>query len=160
MYQKCTVLKPMGLFHMRFNHGSWGVLPVAPSPAADEAVEDDELLWNRGRPAVLGRRKRKCWALRKAGRAVEGRKADIVRFVCKREGGKVSWRDKKVVCRRRRRSGGREVKGVGKNSDDGALRAPIVGDEQTSGSRLAGWRGYGLRNSTPVLGPPLGQTRR
>jgi hypothetical protein len=40
-YQKCTVLRPIGLFHMRFNHGS-------------EVVDSEAVLWKR-RPA--GRRK-------------------------------------------------------------------------------------------------------
>jgi len=57
-YQKCTVLRPMGLFHMRFSHGS---------------VVSDAVLCQR---RDAGRRKEelKNWfAFRKAGRDVRKR---------------------------------------------------------------------------------------
>jgi len=65
-YQKCTVLSPMGLFHMRFSHGSAGPAPVVSPEAVD---------WKR---RDAGRRKDelKLLALRKAGR--EARKRDPV----------------------------------------------------------------------------------
>jgi hypothetical protein len=58
MYQKCTVLRPTGLFHMRLAQES----DAAPLPAA--------VLWKRA-PVCLGRKKN--WRARKAGRAARKR---------------------------------------------------------------------------------------